>query len=84
MEVLDATDLQVFASFGSQLVRGRSRALPGGRPTERRVYADIRTDDYPIPELRAIVKIYRGAYPEYSSRTWPALEGTGGHPILYP
>ena len=49
-------------------------------------YLDIRVDDHhsPIPELRAIVKIYRGAYPHYSSRTWPELEGTGGYPILSP
>ncbi len=49
-------------------------------------YLDIRVDDHPnpIPEMRAIVKIYRGHYPEYSSRTWPELEGTGGYPILYP
>ena len=49
-------------------------------------YLDIRVDDHhtPIPELRAIVAIYRGAYPTYHSRTWPELEGTGGYPILYP
>lgn len=46
---------------------------------------DIRVDDHPnpIPELRAIVHIYRGAFPDYSSRTWPELDG-GGYPILYP
>jgi uncharacterized Ntn-hydrolase superfamily protein len=49
-------------------------------------YLDIRVDDHPnpIPEMRSIVHIYRGAYPTYSSRTWPELEGTGGYPILYP
>ena len=47
---------------------------------------DIRVDDHPnpIPELRATVKNYRQAFPQYSSRTWPRLQGTGGYPILYP
>ena len=49
-------------------------------------YLDLRVDDHPnpIPELRAVVHIYRQTYPEYSSKTWPELEGTGGYPILYP
>ena len=49
-------------------------------------YLDLRVDDHPnpIPELRATVHIYRQTYPEYSSRTWPELEGSGGYPILYP
>ena len=48
-------------------------------------YLDIRVDDHPnpIPELRAVLKIYRGAYPDYSSRAWPKLDA-GGYPILYP
>ncbi len=48
-------------------------------------YLDIRIDDHPnpIPELKAVTKIYRQAYPEYSSQTWPELDA-GGHPILYP
>ena len=47
---------------------------------------DVRVDDQPnpIPELRAIVKIYREHFPEYHDRTWPQLTGTGGYPILYP
>jgi len=47
---------------------------------------DVRIDDSPnpIPELRAAIKNYRGVYPEYASRTWPTLEGSGGFPILYP
>jgi uncharacterized Ntn-hydrolase superfamily protein len=49
-------------------------------------FLDLRVDDHPnpIPELRAIVHIYRQTYPQYGSRTWPELEGTGGYPILYP
>ena len=49
-------------------------------------YLDLRVDDHPnpIPELRAVVHIYRQTYPEYSSRTWPTVKGTGGYPILYP
>ena len=49
-------------------------------------YLDLRVDDHPnpIPDLRAVVHIYRQTYPEYSSKTWPELEGTGGYPILYP
>ncbi len=49
-------------------------------------YLDVRVDDHPnpIPELRASIRNYRQAYPEYSSRTWPELQGTGGYPILHP
>lgn len=49
-------------------------------------FMDLRVDDHPdpIPELRAVVHLYLQAYPEYASRTWPELTGTGGYPILYP
>ena len=49
-------------------------------------YLDLRVDDNsdPIPELRSIVHIYRQIYPEYASRTWPVMGGTGGYPVLYP
>ncbi len=49
-------------------------------------HLDLRVDDHPnpIPELRAIVHVYRQTYPVYASRTWPKLEDTGGYPILYP
>lgn len=49
-------------------------------------YLDLRVDDHPnpIPDLRAVVHIYRQTYPRYSSITWPEMKGTGGYPILYP
>lgn len=49
-------------------------------------YLDLRVDDHsdPIPELKALVHIYLQTYPDYASKTWPKLEGTGGYPILYP
>ena len=67
-----------------QAVGGHSRCT--GKRVDANPYLDLRVDDHPnpIPELRAIVHIYRQTYPEYASRTWPDLEGTGGYSILYP